>query len=240
MSASATAQSPVSELLPYESTLPKQRFEQAEVLIATAFVGDIAMIAGGLVLGFWIRFRSGWINWGNEPVGLMFRDYSGLIGLGAFFLVLTFAYQQLYTLRRIVQFRESALVIFKGTMFWLFAFLGVNLVLKFQPTISRIYIFSSYLSCLAAILVWRWLFQRLLSSEAIHKALRQRILFVGWTEEAKRLSSVVGKNSSHLYEVAGWIPAPLSRRSSGEAPDVPELGNCSELPSLLKRHNVDM
>jgi len=240
MSVSATARSPVSELLPYESTLPKRRFEQAEVLIATGFVGDIAMIASGLVLGFWIRFRSGWVIWGNEPAGLVFRDYSGLIGLGAFFLVLTFAYQQLYTLRRIVQFRESALIIFKATTFWLFAFLGLNLVLKFQPTISRIYILSSYLSCLAAILVWRWLFQQLVLSESIRQALRQRILFVGWTEEAKRLSSVVGKNPSHLYEVAGWIPAPLSRRLSGEAPEVPELGDCSELPSLLKRHNIDM
>src|SRR6266436_1551505 len=108
MSASATAQAPVSELLPYELPLPKERFEQAEALIATAFVRDIAMIMGGLVLGFWIRFRSGWINWGNEPAGLMFGDYSGLIGLGALFLSLTFAYQQLYRLRRIVQFRESA------------------------------------------------------------------------------------------------------------------------------------
>src|ERR1043165_1029929 len=223
MSVSATARSAVSELLPYESTLPKRRFEQAEVLVATGFVGDIAMIASGLVLGFWIRFRSGWVNWGNEPAGLVFRDYAGLIGLGAFLLVLTFAYQQLYTLRRIVQFRESALIIFKATTFWLFAFLGLNLVLKFQPTISRIYILSSYVSCLAAILVWRWLFQRLVLSESIRKALRQRILFVGWTEEAKRLSSIVGKKPSQIYEVAGWIPAPLSRRLSGEAPEVPAL-----------------
>src|SRR5436189_6175372 len=119
MNASVTAQAPVSERLPYEFSLPTEKFDTAEFLLALAFVGDIAMIMGGLVLGFWIRFRSGWINWGNEPAGLMFGDYSGLIGLGALFLSLTFAYQQLYSLRRIVQFRESALIIFKGTTFWL-------------------------------------------------------------------------------------------------------------------------
>src|SRR6266704_7215126 len=105
MNASATVQTPVSDLLPYELALPRQRFENAELLIATAFVGDIAMILGGLALGFWIRFRSGWINWGNEPAGLQFRDYSRLIGVGALFLALTFAYLQLYDLRKMARFR---------------------------------------------------------------------------------------------------------------------------------------
>ena len=54
-------------------------------------MGDVAMILGGLVFGFWIRFRSGWINWGNEPAGLEFVDYSGLMGLGATVGALTFA-----------------------------------------------------------------------------------------------------------------------------------------------------
>src|SRR5207253_10689468 len=128
-------------------------------------------------------------------------------------------YLQLYSLSKIVHFNESALIIFKGTMFWLFAFLSLNLALKIQPTISRIYILSSYLSCLAAILLWRWLFDRLISSKAISKALRQRILFVGWTDEAKRLSSVIGKGPSHPYEAVGWIPAPLSQRPATGLPE---------------------
>src|SRR5467141_1782230 len=110
MSASATAQAPVNELLPYEFSLPNEKFEKTKLLITLAFVGDVAMILGGLVLGFWIRFRSGWINWGNEPAGLGFGDYAGLIGLGALFLSLTFAYLQLYSLRKMVRFRESALI----------------------------------------------------------------------------------------------------------------------------------
>src|SRR4051794_9152229 len=115
MNASATAQAPVSERVPYEFSLPKKKFEQAEFLIALAFFGDVAMILGGLVFGFWVRFRSGLINWGNEPAGLMFVDYAGLMGLGGLFLVLTFAYLQLYSVRKIVRFNDSALIILKGT-----------------------------------------------------------------------------------------------------------------------------
>src|SRR5207248_3690101 len=94
--------------------------------------------------------------------------------------------------------------------------------------------------CLSAILLWRWLFHQLLSNESINRALRQRVLFVGWTEEANRLNSLVCKDPSHLYEVIGWIPAPLSRRNLAVSPEVPELGDCSELPNLLKRHHIDM
>src|SRR3954469_21672000 len=119
MNASATVQAAVSERRPYEFSLPTKKFDLKEFLIALAFVGDVAMMLGGLVLGFWIRFRSGWINWGNEPAGLQFVDYAGLMGLGGLFLVLTFAYLQLYHPRKIVRFNESALIIFKGTMFWL-------------------------------------------------------------------------------------------------------------------------
>ena len=240
MNASATVQGAVSERRSYEFSLPAKKFDQKEFLIALAFVGDVAMILGGLVFGFWIRFRSGWINWGNEPAGLQFMDYSGLMGLGGLFLVVTFAYLQLYSPSKIVHFNESATIIFKGTIFWLFAFLSLNLALRIQPPISRIYILISYVSFLAAILLWRWLFDRLISSKAISKALRQRILFVGWTEEAKRLSSVIGKGPSHPYEAVGWIPAPLSQRPAASSHDLPELGNCSELPALLKRHRIDM
>src|SRR5205814_5879493 len=145
-----------------------------------------------------------------------------------------------YDRRKVVRFRESTMIIFKGMMFWLCAFMSLNLVLKFQPTISRIYIFSSYISYLSAIVLWRWLFHQLLSNESINRALRQRVLFVGWTEEANRLNSLVCKDPSHLYEVIGWIPAPLSRRNLAVSPEVPELGDCSELPNLLKRHHIDM
>jgi len=242
MDASATVQTQprIDELLPHGFSLPEEKFVKKEFLIAAAFLGDVLVIIGGLALGFWIRFRSGWINWGNESAGLTFRDYSGLIGLGALFLVLTFGYLQLYQLRTLVRFRDSAVIILKGMVFWLCAFVSFNLVLKFQPTISRIYMISSYLNCLAAILLWRWLFHRLMSSKAISRALRQRILFVGWTEEAKRLNTLVAKDSGQPYEVVGWIPAPLTRRALAGPADVPELGDCSELPVLLKRHRVDV
>src|SRR5207302_8108726 len=124
MNASATIQASVSERRPYEFSLPTKKFDQKEFLVALAFLGDVAMILGGLVLGYWIRFRSGWINWGNEPAGLRFWDYAGLMGLGAMFLALTFAYLQLYDRRKMVRFRESTMIIFKGMMFWLCAFMS--------------------------------------------------------------------------------------------------------------------
>ena len=240
MSVSAIAPAATAERVPYEFSLPKEKFDLSHSLLTAAFVGDALMIFSGLALGFWIRFKSGLINWGNEPAGLQFRDYSRLIGVGALFLVLTFAYLQLYDLRKMARFRDSAVLILKGMLFWLVAFMSLNLALKFQPVISRIYVFISYGSCLGPLLLWRWLFYRLLSSRPIRQTLCQRVLFVGWTDEARRLGSLMGIGPNQFYQPAGWVPAPLTQRPATAPGDLLELGTCAELPALLKRHRIDM
>jgi exopolysaccharide biosynthesis polyprenyl glycosylphosphotransferase len=235
-----TAQPSLAGLLPYDLALPRAAFRRIDFLLTLAILGDLTMVFAGLVLGYWVRFNSGWIWLGNEPRNLVFSDYAGLIGIGAVFLLLTFGYMRLYNARKIPRFREAALIIFKATTFWLFAFLSLNLVLKFQPTISRIYLLSSYIACLAAVLLWRWLFHRLLRCDTIAKALRQRVLFVGWTPEASRLTGLIEKDPGHPYQVVGWIPAPLSHRNFSTPPTVPELGDCTQLTTLLKRHEIDV
>ena len=193
MSATATtapsvaAQKRDTELFPYRLSLPRTLVPKADFLVTIGFLGDIAMIFAGLALSFWLRFKSHLINLGNEPASIAWSDYAGLMGLGALFLLLTFGYLQLYNPRRIPGFRDAIRIVFKGATFWLFAYLGVSLVMRFQPSISRIYVSTAYVSCLATVLAWRWLYSRLLRASTIATTLRKRILFVGWTPEAARI-----------------------------------------------------
>ena len=238
--APANAQPKLGGLLPYRLTLPRAEFEKADFITTLGILGDLAMILAGLSLGYWVRFQSGLISVGNEPPGLIFGDYVGLISMGALFLLLTFGYLRLYNLRQIPGYREAARIIFTGTTFWLFAFMSLNLVLKFQPVISRIYLVTSFAACLGCVLAWRWLFHRLLRTKAIAQSLQQRILFIGWTPEAARISGMMEKDPSQPYHIAGWIPAPLDRRAHAAPKNIPELGTCTELAGLLQRHEIDV
>ncbi len=239
--AASAAGANVRELFaPYQLPLPRTRLEKADFLVSIAFLGDLAAALGGLVLGYWIRFQSGWITFGVESPNRHFSDYAGLISVGALFLVLTFGYQKLYNHRRMMPYREAAQIIFKGLTFWAFAFLSMTWVLQFTPSCSRIYVASSYLAGLGTLLLWRWGYHRWLQSKPVADTLRQRVLFIGWTPEAQRMSELMAKDSGHPYQVTGWIPAPLGRRDQITPMHIPELGDCSDLPNLLRLYEVEV
>ena len=220
---------------------PPQIALSAEFLITLAVLGDIIVAGSGLCLGFWIRFKSGWIPFRATDRGLHeFVSYFPLIFMGVVFLIGAFGYQRLYELRRLCPFRRVALTLFKGATFWLFAYLGVSLALDFSPSISRTYVAVSYVCCLGMLLLWRCLFDRLLRLDSVAQTLRQRILFVGWNEEAGRLTAAVRTDPKHLYDVKGYVPSPR-RNLRMELPlGVARLGECHDLVKILKRHRIDI
>jgi exopolysaccharide biosynthesis polyprenyl glycosylphosphotransferase len=220
--------------------LPRADFSRLDFLLTLAVLGDLLLIVSGLLLGYWVRFESGWITVGNEPGNLMFGEYVGMIWVSAFLLVLTFGYLQLYTPQRLARYGEPAQIIFKGASFWLFALFSLNMVTRVQPQISRLYIVIAYATCLASVLFWRWGFCRLLKHPALAHRFRQRILFVGWTGEAHRIRTLIEEDPSHPYEVVGWVPAPLSRREVETPPNLRALGDCSRLAEVLARERVDV
>lgn len=213
----------------------------ADFLISVALVGDGLMILLGLLAGFWIRFKSGWITFGveaNYPFEL--ADYFGLICVGLGFLLLAFGYLRLYDTRNLLRGRQVALIIFKASTFWLFAYAGVSLALKFQPPISRIYVLLSYFATVTILLAWRWCFHWLISRESIAAALRQRIIFVGWNQEAKRLAEMVEVDPSHPYHVVGCLPSPLGTFDSQPPKTVPILGEYGDVEKILRQRCADM
>jgi exopolysaccharide biosynthesis polyprenyl glycosylphosphotransferase len=209
-----------------------------DLLVAAAFVGDVAIVIGGLIFGFWLRFESGWINFGilSEQ---MLSDYWGLICVGAGFLLLAFGHLGLYDKRNLLRFRQVMLITFKAATFWLFAYLGVSLMLKFQPPISRIYVICSYLAVFSALLFWRYVLYSVLKRENVAEQLRQRILFLGWNAEAERLTNAIDVEPGHPYEIIGCLP-PSEGFKLRPPPNVPMLGELNRLPNLLQHREADI
>src|SRR5687767_4350997 len=75
----------------------------ADVLIALSFLGDLIMILVALSMGFWIRFRSGWITFGTETPNLSYLDYAGLFGVGTIFLLMAFGFLGVYDPRKFLR-----------------------------------------------------------------------------------------------------------------------------------------
>lgn len=199
------------------------------------------MIFVGLLLAFWIRFKSGWITFGVDAYQLYdLGDYVGLICVGVAFLLLAFAHLRLYESRNLLRGRRVGLIIFRATTFWLFAYVGVSLALKFQPPISRIYVSLSYVGTLGMLLGWRWCFHRVMRWERIAVGLRQRMIFVGWNDDAKRLTEMVLNDPSHPYKIVGCVPSPLGTFESQPPSNVPVLGDFSQFESILKSRCTDM
>src|SRR5438093_8781183 len=109
--ATITVGSSIKELFAYRPESARTNFAKADWLIAATIAGDLLMVLAGLLLGYWVRFNSGWISVGNEPAGLTLRDYVRLIGTGAAFLLMTFGYLQLYSVRKLAVFRDAGLII---------------------------------------------------------------------------------------------------------------------------------
>ncbi|HTI71768.1 MAG TPA: exopolysaccharide biosynthesis polyprenyl glycosylphosphotransferase [Candidatus Limnocylindria bacterium] len=215
-----------------------------DIALGVSLLGDAVAAVLGLLLGYWIRFHSPVSHLGfaiavrQEEVAL--EKYAGLIAIGAVFLIASFMYLRLYSVTHLLRFRRVSSIIVRGATFWLVAYLSINLALKFNPPISRIYVFISFFSCLICLLGWRWLFHRILGSSVFFATLQQSVLLVGWNEETGKLLNAILSDASHPYRVVGWVA--LDERGGEALPpkSLPRMGGPEVLESLIQQRVADM
>lgn len=211
-------------------------------MVATAFFGDLLVIASGLLSAFWIRFQSGWAPPDESVLNLAMRgrralelvNYTPHFALGAVLLLLLLAYFGLYDFRFLLRYRRAAVLIVKAAVAWCFVYLGAAQVLKLSPDISRGYALIALATCGVGLLLWRWLLYLVARSRSMAERLRQRILFVGWNKEADRMAQSVLEDASHPYEIVGCVPSAQGRYALEPRPDVRRLGDYNHLPDLLE------
>ena len=108
-----------------------------------------------------------------------FFDYYNLLAMGTVLVMGTFCYLRLYSRRCLMRYLQTARVIIRGAMYWLFAYLAVSLILKFDPPISRLFMAASFVCLLVVMLAWRMILFKILHVGILSINLRQRVLFVG-------------------------------------------------------------
>jgi len=223
------------------------RTNRIKIAVAIAFIGDICLIFLGLVLGHWLRFRSGifsldkfgWISGGinsSEPIG----NYLGLVVFGSILLSVTFLVMDLYDSRNLLRYRSTVLIVFRAVVLWLAVYLGISLVLKFNPPISRIYAVCSTLSAAILVSTWRFFYSMFIKSGDWFFGLRKRVAVLGWSQVADHLAKAVKSDRGNQHYIVGYV----NDRNDNSGPEtglnIPLIGHVSELSEVLSAHSIDV
>ncbi len=206
------------------------------ILPSVLVVGDSLVAFVGLSLGYWLRYATPIGSVGLDVPDATYLAYLPLLLLGTAFLIAAYAQLNLYEERLLLRKFQALNLIIKGTTFWLVAYLGLSLVLKFQPPISRWFVILAYVIVLTLMFVWRSTAYRVFTRPALVGRLRQRVAILGWNDEAQELVNDLTSQASHPLAFAGVITLPGDAAPS----HTPALGTTQRLRDTLRIHQIDV
>ena len=223
------------------------RANRIKSALSIAFIGDFCLVFLGLIVGHWLRFQSGIFSLGR--LGLIsggidsserLEDYLGLIVFGSILLSCTYLVMDLYDPRNLLRYRATVLIVIRAMALWLAVYLGLSLVLKFNPPISRIYAVCSTLSAAILVLVWRYLYSMFIKSGDGFFGLRKRVAFLGWSQVADHLVKSVESDRGDQHCIVGYISERSDSSGQAVGLNIPLIGHVSELSEILSVHSIDI
>ena len=208
-------------------------------LIVQSFTGDLVVVTLMLCLAYWVRFVSPVSIWILADETVTLASYLGQIALGITLMMALLVNFRTYHPARLLSFVSLATSVVKATLIWILAFMGISLVLKFQPGISRLYTLFGFGLATVGLLTWRVFFNRYLWNEDVARRLRERVLIIGWTNESKRMVELLSRGSRCPYEIAGAVEPPLGFADMSPCEGVSVLGHYRETRDLIQKHDID-
>jgi exopolysaccharide biosynthesis polyprenyl glycosylphosphotransferase len=219
-------------------SVPRDKNVGERVIILT-MICDSMVIAAAMVFSFWLRFQT-FIREYGVASNFTFRDYAGYAAIGAVSMMMTLTYRQFYGRTVILRYRRVARQILEASLLWVLGFLSISLLLNFQPSVSRLYVLISGATIFSSLLVSRWLLNLVVHRSSIVASLRQRVIFVGWNDEADRLADAFGTDQADAYELVGCV-RPSGRDFFKAPPDRSLiLGDQEDIAQIIERRAVDM
>ncbi|MBE2213873.1 MAG: sugar transferase [Opitutaceae bacterium] len=212
-----------------------------EVILPSALLmGDLVCAGGGLVAGYMMRFHTPIADLGIRVPDATLPRYLPILQLGIVLLVVTFAYLRLYDPRLLLRRDYSLNLILKGMAFWLAAYLGLSLAIKFDPPISRLLALVAFGTTLLFLYVWRTGFYALLTRTRLLERVKRRVLILGCETRALEFAIEVAGSAAHPFQIAGFVSLPGEDPERAGIPRARHLGPFDQISAVLERHQIDI
>ena len=211
------------------------------ILPLTLLAGDTVVTFAGLALGYWLRYESPLARFGIDVPDATFSRYLPLLLVGVALLIGAFAQFGLYDTRLLLRRYLSLGAILKGAAFWLVTYLGLSLVLKFDPPISRLFVVISFVCVVALLYTWRRVVYAAITRDSVVGKLRRRAVLLGWNEHGRALAAEIKADAAHPFNVIGLVMLPRDTSPPMPTADgLPVFGDVGELEAILAREAVDV
>jgi exopolysaccharide biosynthesis polyprenyl glycosylphosphotransferase len=220
--------------LPLQQTASTSK-AQYHRLVAGAFLSDLFIVTSALMLAHWIRYETAVVNIGvppERPFGWL--DYIGHHVLGIVLLMGCLTNFRVYSRECLLSFTNTLRGIFKATFVWILGYLGLTLLLKFDPPISRLFCSIGLGLVLLVLPVWRGILWRVISREKSSRSLRQRALVVGWSSDFAGAVETFTSASDRPFDIVGVITPPDGKFQTPVPPNMPVMGSFESLEALLQ------
>lgn len=209
---------------------------RTRTLPALLLAGDALLTFACLSLAWLLRYATSIGALGIDVPDARYGDYVPLLVVGTGLLVISFAHLGLYDPRLVLRRHQAYRIVLKGATFWLAAYLGVSLVLKFDPPISRLFVVLAWALVLAGLQLWRTAVFALVSRPGLRERIRQPVAILGWSPEAAAIAAEVDDAAVHPWRIAGWI----DDGASAAPGTLPRLGEASRLEDVLRTHGIEV
>lgn len=213
--------------------------ELVEALVIFSLLCDFVLAAVALTSAFWLCFNTGIAQWlGNPNVTL--SSYACYIAFGTFLLGLSLSLFGIYRGSLLLAKRQVVSRVAQACLIWLAGLLSFSVAFQLQPHLSRLFVATAGVNAAVILILWRIAFHSFLRRSRSFARLQQRILFVGWNEEAKQLVEAFAAGCNPGYEVVGYVSRDGAQASAVDAPPVHELGSVGDISGILQEGNIDI
>ncbi len=212
------------------------------LLIALTVLCDLCFIATAIVIAYWVRFETSWLDalalhkGGTPP----FNDYLRLIPVTAIIWLLILKGFKLY--------RPDEYA--KSSMFWNLCKASVVALIGTLAALFFVYhnvAYSRWIMLLATgfnlvfLLICRLVFHRFRQAIQAQGVGLSRVALVGYDERSIQVINVLNTKSNSGHKLVGLIDGEENTDiSHTESSDVELLGNCDEILEIVNRCNLDI
>ena len=212
------------------------------LLIALTFLCDLCFIATAIVIAYWVRFETSWLDaltlhkGGTPP----FIDYLRLIPVTAIIWLVTLKGFKLY---RPDKYAASA-------VFWNLCKTSVIALISTLATLFFIYhnvAYSRWVMLLATgfnlvfLLICRLVFHRFRQSVQAQGVGVSRVAVVGYDERSGQFINAIKSETNSGHKLVGLLDGEENAvMSYADSSDVELLGNCDDILEIVKRCKLDI